>query len=538
MGDAAIERAIEAWTLELGAAHVVCAPEELNPYLDSVCASVRQIPVVLKAFNERQVQAIVKTANRFKVSLYPISCGRQWGMGSKLPVMDGAALVDLSGMNRIHEVNVQHRFAIVEPGVTQQQLQNYIKKHELPLMFNVTGAPSCTSLIGNAMDRGVGYFKSRAEEISNMRIVLGHGEIIQTGFGHYQNAVTANLFPAGIGPSLDGLFMQGSFGIVTSACMALMHKPEKHMAAVIKIDADEKLPGLIDALVNLRVRGVITTIAHVGERNRLFYTLAPLIYEQLIKAGKSEGEATRNEAEQMIETGGFGPWSASVGVLGNRAQLRLARTEIRKAVKGFAQVMFLSDRLYRNARVLSDLFAFVPFVRRQRMLLNASEPIYALTRGETTDESVKALYWAAGDYSSLETVNPDHSDSGILFCLPILPAIGSAVAEVVDDVRRIFAGYGFDAAITVNLINTNAMESVISLSFNRQDAKQTRLAHECIQEMEARFMAQGYPPYRVGINSMHHVVREGDTFWRAVSDIKAALDPNGIISPGRYNLIS
>ena len=66
--------------------------------------------------------------------------------------------------------------------------------------------------------------------------------------------------------------------------------------------------------------------------------------------------------------------------------------------------------------------------------------------------------------------------------------------------------------------------------------EQTRRAHECIQEMEARYMEQGFPPYRVGINSMHQVVHENDTFWQTVSSLKQALDPNGIIAPGRYNL--
>ena len=64
-----------------------------------------------------------------------------------------------------------------------------------------------------------------------------------------------------------------------------------------------------------------------------------------------------------------------------------------------------------------------------------------------------------------------------------------------------------------------------------------KAAQACIQEMEARYMEQGYPPYRVGINSMHHVVREDDPFWRTVRDLKKVLDPNGIIAPGRYNLV-
>ncbi|MEA2068959.1 MAG: FAD-binding oxidoreductase, partial [Verrucomicrobiota bacterium] len=231
--------AIEAWKQELGANAVIDGFQALETYSQSVCASKRDVVAVLKPTTLEQVQRIVAIANEHKVPLYPISCGKQWGMGSRLPVKDGAAIVELAGMNRIIEVSAQYHYAVVEPGVTQRQLIDHIKEHNLPLMLNVTGSSSDTSLVGNAMDRGVGYFDSRAHGISNMQVVLGNGETIQTGFGHYGNATTKNLYSHGIGPSLGGIFPQGNFGIVTSACIDLMPRPDEHMAAIIKIDSDE-----------------------------------------------------------------------------------------------------------------------------------------------------------------------------------------------------------------------------------------------------------------------------------------------------------
>jgi len=529
--------AIEAWRQELGENAVVADAESLATYTESVCASQRQVVAVLMPGSLEDVQKIVATANAHKIPLYPISCGKQWGMGSRLPVKSGAAIVDLGRMSRIIEVNAKYHYAVVEPGATQQQLLDHIKENNLPLMLNVTGSTSDTSLIGNALDRGVGYFDSRAHGISNMQVVLGNGETIQTGFGHYENAKTKNLYHHGIGPSLDGLFPQGNFGIVTSACIDLMPKPDAHMAAVIKIDSEAKLSRLIDALVQLRSRGVFLTVAHVGNRERSYITLAPLLYEQLVAAGEPENEATRTKAIRMLENGGFGPWSAAIGVLGTKAQLKLAKREIRRAVGGFAKTMFLNDALVAGAKAIAEKLAFIPFVHTQLMMLKAVEPVYGFTRGEATDESLKAVYWAARDFQNMEEPDPDHSDSGVLFCLPIIPAFGETVVEVVRDTRETFARHGFEAAITVNLMTTKAMEGVVSLAFDRRNEEQAKAAHACIQEMEARYMEQGYPPYRVGINSMHHVVHEDDTFWRTVHDLKQVLDPNGIIAPGRYSLI-
>lgn len=532
-----VAEAIKAWRQAIGTDAVVAGFQALETYTQSVCATTRHVVAVLKPASPEDVRKIVATANEHKIPLYPISCGKQWGMGSRLPVEDGAAIVDLGRMNRILEVNAQYHYAVVEPGVTQRQLLDHIKAHHLPLMLNVTGSTSGTSLVGNAMDRGVGYFDSRAHGISNMQVVLGNGETIQTGFGHYENAKTKNLYPHGIGPDLAGLFPQANFGIVVSACIDLMPKPDEQMAAIIKIDSEEKLPQLIDALVSLRSRGVFLSVAHVGNRERSYITLAPLLYEQLLAAGEPAGAATRAKAVQMLEKGGFGPWSAAIGILGTKAQIKLAKKEIRKAVGGFAKTLFLNDALVEKAKAISRMLAFIPFVRTQRMMLLAVEPVYGLTRGEATDQSLKAVYWAAGDFQRLEEPDPDHSDSGVLFCLPIIPAFGKTVAEVVGDTRNTFARHGFEAAITVNLMTTKAMEGVVSLAFDRRNAAQAEAAQACIQEMEARYMEQGYPPYRVGINSMHRVVREDDPFWRTVRDLKKVLDPNGIIAPGRYNLI-
>ena len=44
----------------------------------------------------------------------------------------------------------------------------------------------------------------------------------------------------------------------------------------------------------------------------------------------------------------------------------------------------------------------------------------------------------------------------------------------------------------------------------------------------------GYIPYRVGNHSMAALDPAGDSYWRTVAALKAALDPQGILAPGRY----
>ena len=123
-----------------------------------------------------------------------------------------------------------------------------------------------------------------------------------------------------------------------------------------------------------------------------------MIYEQLTAHGEAEGEETRDKAIQMLEDGGFGPWSAAIGVLGTKAQLRLAKKEIRRAVSGFAKTIFLTDGLVAQAKTLLGNLSFMPAMRIQLMMLHAVEPVYGFTRGHATDKSLRAVYWAAGDF--------------------------------------------------------------------------------------------------------------------------------------------
>jgi 4-cresol dehydrogenase (hydroxylating) len=50
-------------------------------------------------------------------------------------------------------------------------------------------------------------------------------------------------------------------------------------------------------------------------------------------------------------------------------------------------------------------------------------------------------------------------------------------------------------------------------------------------------MDKGYIPYRLGIQSMAGLVGGDDVFWDVVQKLKQALDPRGILSPGRYSRI-
>ena len=96
-------------------------------------------------------------------------------------------------MNQILEVNEEHGYAIVEPGVSFFDLYEEVQRRGLKLW------PSCPaigwgSIIGNTLDRGFGYTPNgeHSESQCGMEVVLPNGQVIRSGMGAMEGSA---LFP-------------------------------------------------------------------------------------------------------------------------------------------------------------------------------------------------------------------------------------------------------------------------------------------------------------------------------------------------------
>jgi len=149
---------------------------------------------------------------------------------------------------------------------------------------------------------------------------------------------------------------------------------------------------------------------------------------------------------------------------------------------------------------------------------------------------MKSVWWPLGELPASASDDPDQSHCGMIFCVPFLPPDGRIAKEAMDLTYQIYGKYGFTPFITLNLVDSRALECVINNAFDRRQSDRVAAAHACNDELTKEFIRRGFPPYRVGPQNMDLIVDPADSFWRTVRDIKRVLDPNGIISPGRYNL--
>ena len=151
----------------------------------------------------------MRAANEHRAPIYPVSTGKNWGYGSRVPPTDGCVLMELHRLNRITDYDEKLAYVTVEPGVTFRQLYGFLREKGSNLMLSVTGSTPDSSPVGNALERGAGSgpYADRAAHVCGFEVVLPSGDIVHTGFGRFPGAKTAKLHRWGVGPYLDGLFL-------------------------------------------------------------------------------------------------------------------------------------------------------------------------------------------------------------------------------------------------------------------------------------------------------------------------------------------
>jgi 4-cresol dehydrogenase (hydroxylating) len=114
-----------------------------------------------------------------------------------------------------------------------------------------------------------------------------------------------------------------------------------------------------------------------------------------------------------------------------------------------------------------------------------------------------------------------------------MPNTGTAAREVTDVASRVLIQSGFEPQMSISIASERLLICVITIGYDRDRDGEDDRATACFRRLLEEMLARGYPPYRLPVSAMDEVC--GDSgFSRAVSAIKATLDPRGILAPGRY----
>lgn len=169
----------------VGAGSVIDNPKVLEEYShDHSYVPPGKPHLLLRPKNAAEVTKIVNLAREKKLKLVPVSSGAPHFRGDTIPAVDGAIIVDMRGMNKIMWVNRRNRVALVEPGVTFDQLQIELEKEGLRCMFPLSPRAN-KSVVGAFMEREPltipKYAWDLGDPIASAELILGDGYCMRTG---------------------------------------------------------------------------------------------------------------------------------------------------------------------------------------------------------------------------------------------------------------------------------------------------------------------------------------------------------------------
>jgi 4-cresol dehydrogenase (hydroxylating) len=505
----------------------------------NVTGQAHALSAIHQPTSVHEVVALVNTARAQKTPLYPVSTGLNWGYGSSSPVTAGCQLVDLGKMNRIlnaDSISLSNPVAVIEPGVTQGQLYDFLQKKCPELTFNVTGSSRNTSIIGNALDRGVGYFGPRKEDLFGLEVVCGSGEVLKTGFRRLgEDSPLAHSHPFGLGPMLDGLFFQGNFGIVTSACFRLMPRRPKEVAVSLALRDNSKLGAFINELAYLKREGLMTSVTHIANQARSHASMMFGMTRYMESACGFATEQALLEAEKALKVVAPNEWTSLGAVTGNKGQVSAALKEIKARMGPLARVAIITDGLLDNGFRVMHALRFLPFARANAAAISAVRPLHGLALGVPTDVAIDNLLWKYGR-SDLPAIRLDESNCGLVFISPALPPDGKVVVKILEGLKTVAARHGHVLYMTVNIETSSSLVAVINLLFDRSVPEEIEKAHRCAKAMLDYLHAHKLEIYRARADVMADVLSRDPQYWQTVRSLKQTFDPDNIMSPGRYNL--
>jgi len=236
-------------------------PETLERYSRDETSHIEAMPeAVVFAEETGDVASLLKYCNDQQIPVTPRGTGTGVS-GGALPI-EGGVLLALERMNRILEIDVDNRMAVVQPGVITGELHQAVEAEGLFYPPDPASLESC-SIGGNVIEgaggpRAVKYGTTR-DYVTGLEVVLPTGEVLRLGGKLRKNVTGYNLIGLIIGS-------EGTLGVVTEITLRLLPLPPVRTDLLVPFETFGQAAHTINEVLRT---GIVPTVIEFMERRAL-----------------------------------------------------------------------------------------------------------------------------------------------------------------------------------------------------------------------------------------------------------------------------
>ncbi|WP_281966685.1 FAD-binding oxidoreductase [Roseovarius nanhaiticus] len=455
----------------VGTAHVLTGAD-MAGYDADWSGHKRGTPLaVVRPGSTQEVAAIVKLANETGTPIVP-----QAGNTGLTDATEagGAILLSVGRMNRIREVRASSRIAIVEAGAILSSIHNAVAEHGLifPLFFGARGS----AMIGGALSTNAGgsnvlRYGNTRDLCLGIEAVMPNGDIVD---------LMRQLHKDNSGYDLRHLLIgaEGTLGIITAAVLKLHPAPLATATAMVAVP---RVADALDLLNRLQ--------QETGGAVQAFEYMPRAYMETYLELSPAHREPFegRHDVNILVEVGAIAPRDATPDASG---QIPIA-----------AHLEEVLGALFEEEAILDAVVA--------------------------QNEAQRSEMWARREAAAeVITLHEPYADRDI--AVPV-----DRMQEFVDAVAAIIARLD-PGARDVSVAHLGDGNMHLGVFPTRPDAALCTEIGNAVEDAALALGGSFSAEHGIGLSKQPSMIRyKSPTALAAMRAIKAALDPNGIMNPGK-----
>jgi len=455
----------------IGARHVKVGVD-MAPWSGDWAGQAAWVPrAVLQPADAREVAGILRLANLRGLPVVPVSGNTNLVKGTHA---DGALMLSLSRLNAIREIRPEARIAVVEAGVVVETLQQSAEAYDLlfPLSFGARGSAMVGGVLStNAGGANVLRYGNTRDLCLGLEVVTPTGEIMNLMSALHKNNAGYDLRHLMIGA-------EGTLGIITAAVFKLFPRVRAHATAMVAVPS-----------VNVALRLLNRLQDDTGGAVEAFEYMPRSFLDALLQRFPEMRPpfAERHAVNVLVELGARAPRDVTPGADGELPVVTQLEAVL---AAGYEAGEVLDATVAQNAAQRAEIW-----LRRESsaQILRMRSPVVENDIAVATDR-MEALLERIEEVS--HAIDPGIENTGVAH---------------LGDGNLHYVGWP-----------------------SRDDAALCRAIQEAVEEEVIALGGSFSAEHGIGLSKRAAMATHKDPVALAtMRAIKAALDPNGILNPGK-----